>query len=661
MVIEQVSPEIQRWPIGFPPASVSSPYLEQEGSAHLPKEEKCAPNVPGSSSPEPEAVPDDLFREQSPELQPTAKIHIPSLFTDASPETLEQGVDKGVEILKRLKETFAEYPNQGGESSQWVPSIEAVEGQAARTKTIVGVVGNTGSGKSSTINAILDEERLVPTNCMRACTAVVTEISYNHGEVPYAAVIEFIAAEDWRKELNILWKDLLDMNGNVSRDCANEDSEAGVAYAKIKAVYPKMTKDDMSNSSVDQLMRHANVVKLFGSTKEFSTEDPADFYKRLQFYVDSKEKTSGDKRKENGKKKPPREMEFWPLIKVVRLYVKSAALSTGAVIVDLPGVHDSNQARAAVAEGYMKQCTGLWIVAPINRAVDDKAAKSLLGDSFKRQLKMDGGFSSVTFICSKTDDISITEACDSLGLDEELGDLWEQSTSFARQGKQLKARMEELKDAKDDINAVMNSEDEQLEEWEALQDQLHQGETVYPPRKKTNKRKRGQSKASSRKKSRYADSDDDFIDDDSDNGSSAESTPEEDDADREPNELPLSEEDIQNKIAELRASKKHGRREKQRIDEELKPIRSELQHLEGKRDEIDAQIRTICISGRNQYSKGAIQQDFAAGIKELDQEVAEEEDAANFDPDVDKRDYEEVARSLPVFCVSSRGYQKLQG
>lgn len=43
-------------------------------------------------------------------------------------------------------------------------------------------------------------------------------------------------------------------------------------------------------------------------------------------------------------------------------------------------------ARAAVAEGYMKQCTGLWIVAPINRAVDDKAAKSLLGESFKVSL-----------------------------------------------------------------------------------------------------------------------------------------------------------------------------------------------------------------------------------------------------------------------------------
>lgn len=66
-------------------------------------------------------------------------------------------------------------------------------------------------------------------------------------------------------------------------------------------------------------------------------------------------------------------------------------------------------------------------------------------------------------------------------------------------------------------------------------------------------------------------------------------------------------------------------------------------------------------AGRNAYSRGAIQNDFAQGIKELDQELAAEDDEENFDPDADSRDYDEVARSLPVFCVSSRGYQKLQG
>ena len=75
-----------------------------------------------------------------------------------------------------------------------------------------------------------------------------------------------------------------------------------------------------------------------------------------------------------------------------------------------PGVHDSNAARSAVASKYIEQCSGLWVVAPIQRAVDDKVAQNLLGDSFRRQLQFDGTYSAITFICSKADDISVTEA-----------------------------------------------------------------------------------------------------------------------------------------------------------------------------------------------------------------------------------------------------------
>jgi hypothetical protein len=53
-----------------------------------------------------------------------------------------------------------------------------------------------------------------------------------------------------------------------------------------------------------------------------------------------------------------REIEFWLLIKVVRIYTKAMALSMGTVVVDLPGVHDSNRARATIAEDYIKQCAG---------------------------------------------------------------------------------------------------------------------------------------------------------------------------------------------------------------------------------------------------------------------------------------------------------------
>lgn len=148
---------------------------------------------------------------------------------------------------------------------------------------------------------------------------------------------------------------------------------------------------------------------------------------------------------------------------VYRIHVKSPALSTGAVIVDLPGVHDSNAARAAVVENYIKQCTGLWIVAPINRAVDDKAAKNLLGESFKRQLKVDGGFNTyvrkkksylyythwkrrVTFICSKTDYISPMKAQYSLGLDDEMSQSWQHIGELNKKQKSLETEIKHLRE-----------------------------------------------------------------------------------------------------------------------------------------------------------------------------------------------------------------------
>jgi hypothetical protein len=209
---------------------------------------------------------------------------------------------------------------------------------------------------------------------MRACTASPTEISYNHSDDPselYRAEVEFITYDDWIKELDALFTDLIDGNGEVSRDCANPDTEAGVAYAKIKAVYPKKIKEVIATSTPQELASEPEVRAVLGTTKNLKATTAASIYRQLQVYVDSREK---------GK---PKKIEYWPLIKVVRIFTKAKALATGACIVDLPGVQDSNAARAAVAAGYMKSCTGLWIVAPITRAVDDKTAKSLLGDSFK--------------------------------------------------------------------------------------------------------------------------------------------------------------------------------------------------------------------------------------------------------------------------------------
>ena len=59
--------------------------------------------------------------------------------------------------------------------------------------TVIAVVGDTGAGKSSLMNAVLDHAAILPTSGMRACTAVVVEINNNPHSLYYEADIDFLS------------------------------------------------------------------------------------------------------------------------------------------------------------------------------------------------------------------------------------------------------------------------------------------------------------------------------------------------------------------------------------------------------------------------------------------------------------------------------------
>lgn len=242
-----------------------------------------------------------------------------------------------------------------------------------------------------------------------------------------------------------------------------------------------------------------------------------------------------------------------------------------------------------------------------------------------------------------------------------------------KQVDKLNAKIAELKESMTVYNDIYHDADDSLDVWDDLRRDLDAGKTVYAPKAKLekSKRKRSSSPKKSRKKSKksgYEDDEDEdhFIDDGEDEDQEDEEDEVSDnDAELEEEELdkgePLTTEDIEQKIDELKDIKKKARKEKVAIELAIKDVKHELKGFDAERNEIDTRMRAICIDGRNNYSKTAIQQDFATGIKELDMENAEEEDAENFNPDEDIRDYDAVARSLPVFCVSSRAYQQLNG
>lgn len=277
-------------------------------------------------------------------------------------------------------------------------------------------------------------------------------------------------------------------------------------------------------------------------------------------------------------------------------------------------MHDSNAARAKVAENYLKSTTGLWIVAPINRAVDDKAAKTLLGESFKKQLQMDGGFSSVTFICSKTDDISVLEAQDLLGLDEEIGTLEAEASVHRQEIEKLKRKVKDLKGVKSDHTEAADSTEDVLEVWEGLRDDCEAGKVVFAPTAK-NKRKRGNASKNPRKKRRSSDSDSDYSeknksvsgsDDESDEEYNNRKRNKKDTESPEPTLKALTLEEIKAKLTALRASKKEARRCAREIDDQITPLRDKIDKLDDLIAQVDTKQRALCIAGRNKYSKGML-------------------------------------------------------
>lgn len=78
------------------------------------------------------------------------------------------------------------------------------------------MLGATGAGKSSLINAIIDEKGMLATNCMRAATAVATEVAYNDGPRRYKAEVQFIQPDEWKRELEILRHEMLDENPDIN-------------------------------------------------------------------------------------------------------------------------------------------------------------------------------------------------------------------------------------------------------------------------------------------------------------------------------------------------------------------------------------------------------------------------------------------------------------
>lgn len=263
----------------------------------------------------------------------------------------------------------------------------------------------------------------------------------------------------------------------------------------------------------------------------------------------------------------------------------------------------------------MEKCSAIWVVGGITRAIHDKAAQKLLGQSFKQQLNFDGNYSRVTFICSKTDEISVTEAAEFLGLDNEVEALRHRESALEEWEEVNKKQLQNDEAREKSLDSYITELGRRERQWSKIKTQKKKGETVTTSLISSKKRKAvtSASRASKRRKTSSS-----AIEGQDMAYTSANDLWDclENDMPKFPDGAPLSEEQIRSVMDYLGTKRDMALDEKEGLREKIENANDTRDDLECRVEEANAHLLSSCIQKRNEHARDAIRKDFAQGLRE---------------------------------------------
>ncbi|KAF6833883.1 tat pathway signal sequence [Colletotrichum musicola] len=343
---------------------------------------------------------------------------------DERVEAKEKAREAGVSLLLNIKAILA--GDLAGRSLEgfddWTASLEMLT-EAPRSREIrAGLLGGTGLGKSSLLNALM-ATNIVPTSQSEACTAAICIYRWNsisENKKILRARITFKSWETVEAELDEMRQELEDLEeaqglmgsfpdagydgrvADLNQQIIQVQNWSGLKRDEIKTWSPKQIIS-RSKTAFSENFRRGRGDRSENTYKDIMADNKNDFSELLKPYIDSSKAKAQD-----GKS-----FKYWPLVQLVEVFLKADILKHGIQLVDLPGTHDALTSRSQIAQSYEHYLDKHICVTPASRAVDNKAAADFIfSRNDSEALDMDDMLKgdSMCVAITKIDDIDCSSA-----------------------------------------------------------------------------------------------------------------------------------------------------------------------------------------------------------------------------------------------------------
>ncbi|KAG9616800.1 hypothetical protein KCV04_g15592, partial [Aureobasidium melanogenum] len=322
--------------------------------------------------------------------------------------TINLAMNDAASVQKRAKQE----PLDEGDYSD--PNVEGRKSLLkTRSKTrfpdevCIALVGDMASGKSSLINSLLNVGILARKgDTGTSCTWVIQEFraTLPKQSTPFRAEIEYYSEAELEAVITFLFKEAYaslpsSRAGSEALDDETENrNDSGLTAIKTTQTLFCDKPECVSEEAITELLSEAssetdqNVIQ---KMIIWSRELVRKYAKQDDDLISVVEHTTTQ-----GLLQKLREYTFngadedeftepvvspWPLIKKITFGLDSPMLNDGVVLMDLPGVHDSNSTRRRTLGKALAACTHYLVVAQISRAQDDDTVTKYFTEGHKKK------------------------------------------------------------------------------------------------------------------------------------------------------------------------------------------------------------------------------------------------------------------------------------